>query len=47
MSSISPNRFEEVTGSTPVTRYCLTEKENNITLPKGAGEPYIAYGSAI
>lgn len=44
MSSLSLNRLEEVSGNTPITRYCLTEKENSITLPRGAGEPYIAYG---
>lgn len=40
MSSISPNRLEEVSGNTPITRYCLTEKENSITLPRGRGTVY-------
>ncbi|SDL74434.1 DNA-binding transcriptional regulator, MarR family [Corynebacterium mycetoides] len=30
MSSLSLNRLEEVSGNTPITRYCLTEKENSI-----------------
>ena len=37
MSSLSLNHLEEVSGNTPITRYCLTEKENSITLPRGQG----------